>query len=198
LNESILLAGVEKTDNGEFRVLAPLVGTWSDPPSPGALVGAGSRIGLLRHLNRRFALVLPDGAAGRVRGSTPKDRVVAVEFGQELFRLSAAAVKDLAGAGEDVAVLGHPAGAGLAPGTRAVVSPTDGVFYRRSSPGAPPFVEVGTKVRTGDVLGLVEVMKTFNRIAYGGPGLPDEAEIVEIRGHDAEEVRAGDILLVFR
>lgn len=198
MNESILLAGVEPTSDGTTRVLAPLVGTWSDPPSPGALVGTGSRIGLIRHLNRRFALVLPEGAAGRVLGPTPKDRVVAVEFGQELFRLSSTAVKDLAGAGENAVALGHPASAGLAPGTRAVVSPTDGVYYRRPSPGAQPFVEVGTKVRTGDVLGLVEVMKTFNRITYGGPGLPDEAEIVEIRGHDAAEVRAGDILVVFR
>lgn len=43
----------------------------------------------------------------------------------------------------------------------AVPSPMLGVFYRRPSPEAPPFVETGSKVAEGDTLCLVEAMKMF-------------------------------------
>ncbi len=41
-------------------------------------------------------------------------------------------------------------------------------------------------------------MKTFNQILYEGPGFPDQAEVIEIRVRDAEEVRAGQVLIVVR
>ena len=46
----------------------------------------------------------------------------------------------------------------------AVKSPMVGTAYLRSSPEAKPFVEVGTAVKIGDKLLLVEAMKTFNDI----------------------------------
>jgi acetyl-CoA carboxylase biotin carboxyl carrier protein len=106
-------------------------------------------------------------------------------------------------AGEDVAIgPGVPGGAAsrsdLPEGARAIVSPTDGFFYRRPSPDAEPFVEIGARIRPGQPLGLVEVMKTFNQILYGGPGLPDEAEILEFRAGDGAEVHAGQVLIVVR
>ncbi|MEV0055147.1 acetyl-CoA carboxylase [Saccharopolyspora shandongensis] len=39
-----------------------------------------------------------------------------------------------------------------------------GVFYRRPSPDADPFIEPGSVVRQGQTLGLIEVMKTFNEV----------------------------------
>jgi acetyl-CoA carboxylase biotin carboxyl carrier protein len=39
-----------------------------------------------------------------------------------------------------------------------------GTFYRASSPGADPFVEVGDTVNTGDVLCIIEAMKLMNEI----------------------------------
>jgi hypothetical protein len=41
-------------------------------------------------------------------------------------------------------------------------------------------------------------MKTFNPIAYGGAGFPDEAEIVAVLVADAEEVRAGQALVTVK
>jgi len=41
-------------------------------------------------------------------------------------------------------------------------------------------------------------MKCFSAITYGGPGLPEEAEVVEIRAADASEVRHGQVLFVVR
>ena len=42
--------------------------------------------------------------------------------------------------------------------------PIPGTFYHRPSPEAPPFKEPGDPVAVGDVIGLVEVMKTFHEI----------------------------------
>ena len=45
-----------------------------------------------------------------------------------------------------------------------VRSPMVGTFYRAPSPGAPTFVEVGTVVKVGDTLAMIEAMKMFNPI----------------------------------
>ena len=45
-----------------------------------------------------------------------------------------------------------------------VTSPIVGTFYRAPSPEAPPFVEVGSKVKKGQVLCIVEAMKLMNEI----------------------------------
>ena len=45
-----------------------------------------------------------------------------------------------------------------------IKSPIPGTFYRCPTPEAPPFHEVGDTVAPGDVIGLVEVMKTFHEI----------------------------------
>lgn len=198
MDGDILVAKVETGESGATRVLSPIVGTWSEQPHAGAFLGPGSRAGVVRHLNRKVLLVIPDGAAGRVTGRLPALRSVAVEFGQCLFEMSPVGGEAAVALEGDAAVVGHPAGAGLAVGTRAILSPTDGVFYRSPSPGAPPFVEVGAEVASGDPVGLVEVMKTFNQILYGGPGFPDRATVVEVRCADAAEVRAGEVLVVVR
>ena len=53
-----------------------------------------------------------------------------------------------------------PAEAGKHPG--AVTSPMVGTAYLAPSPGAKAFVEVGTKVKAGDTLLIIEAMKTMN------------------------------------
>jgi acetyl-CoA carboxylase biotin carboxyl carrier protein len=45
-----------------------------------------------------------------------------------------------------------------------VISPLPGIFYRRSSPDAPPYKKEGDAVKVGEVIGLVEVMKQFTEI----------------------------------
>ncbi|MCX8070629.1 MAG: acetyl-CoA carboxylase biotin carboxyl carrier protein [Thermodesulfovibrionales bacterium] len=48
--------------------------------------------------------------------------------------------------------------------THTVTSPIVGTFYRSSSPDAAPFVEVGSRVRKGQVLCIIEAMKLMNEI----------------------------------
>jgi len=198
MTEPILLARVLEED-GRIRVLAPRVGLWSSHPRPGALLGPGSEAGRLEVLNRRFAIRLPDAVRGRVVGSLPQDLVVPVEFGETLFELA-----PLGSADEAAAVDGVPSSNGATGSARAmdgacaIPAPTDGVFYRAPSPGAAPFVAPGDRIRRGQPFGLIEVMKTFNQILYDGPEFPDEAEVLEFRCADGEEVRAGAVLLVVR
>ncbi|AGI22338.1 hypothetical protein H681_02280 [Pseudomonas sp. ATCC 13867] len=45
-----------------------------------------------------------------------------------------------------------------------VQSPLPGTFYRKPTPDAPAYVEVGQRVEPGSVIGLVEVMKQFSEV----------------------------------
>ncbi len=58
----------------------------------------------------------------------------------------------------------HPSGT-------PVLAPSVGLFWRAPSPGAPPFVEVGTRVGTEDTIGILEVMKLMNRVPAGIAGV---------------------------
>jgi acetyl-CoA carboxylase biotin carboxyl carrier protein len=55
-------------------------------------------------------------------------------------------------------------------GLRAVRAPLPGTFYRAPMPGAPPFVEVGSRVEPDTVVGIVETMKLMNSVCAGVRG----------------------------
>ena len=63
-----------------------------------------------------------------------------------------------------------PANAGGMP----VVAPLVGVFYRSSSPGSKPFVEVGDTVERGQTIGIVEAMKVMNEVQSDYRGVVEE------------------------
>ena len=54
--------------------------------------------------------------------------------------------------------------------TKQVLSPLPGTFYRRPSPDEPPYKEAGDAVAVGDVIGLVEVMKSFHEVKADSAG----------------------------
>ena len=53
---------------------------------------------------------------------------------------------------------------------RTIKSPLPGTFYRRPNPQADPYVSEGDAVAPGDVVGLVEIMKTFHEIRTDSAG----------------------------
>jgi acetyl-CoA carboxylase biotin carboxyl carrier protein len=57
------------------------------------------------------------------------------------------------------------------PQGHVVKSPMVGTFYRASSPGAAPFVEVGATVKTGDTICIIEAMKLLNEIDADASGV---------------------------
>ncbi len=181
-------------DDGQAGTVlrAPKLGLWSDHPQDGAFVEPGSSAGTLTQLGRRFPLVIPDGVSGRVAIEGRPQDALPVEYGEILFRVTASEGR------KTRARSGEPKSSRAAKGALEIISPTDGVFYRAAALGAKPYVVVGERVATGRSVGLIEVMKTFNPIAYGGAGFPDEAEVVEILAADGQEVRAGQALLVLK
>jgi acetyl-CoA carboxylase biotin carboxyl carrier protein len=79
--------------------------------------------------------------------------------------------------------------AGQHPG--AVTSPMVGTAYRAPEPGARPFVEVGSRVRAGETLVIVEAMKTMNQIPA-----PRAGTVVQILVEDGQPVEFGEPLMI--
>ena len=186
---------VQPEDDGTLRVLSPDVGWWSGAPAPGQPLAPGGSVGRLTRLGRRFLLVLPETAHGRVVDLPQEGKRVSVEYGQLLFRLTSTAAAEREAA-TTAAATGQGPDTDPAVGRLVVAAPTDGTFYHRPSPGAAAYVELNQPVRRGQVVGLVEVMKTFNQIVFDGPGFPDEARVREFSAGEGEEVRAGQALIV--
>jgi biotin carboxyl carrier protein len=180
-------------EKGVFDVLSPAIGLFDLPPAVGTFVRPASHVGYLTVLRRYYHLVVPEGHHGVVTQVYVSVRKQRVEFGEPLFTVSPEAASgalaykkaESAAAGQD---------AGVPEGMFAVKSPTDGIFYRRANPQSPAYVEEGAVVERGAVLGLVEVMKCFNQITYGGPGFPERGEIVKILAEDSSEVQFGQEL----
>ena len=74
-------------------------------------------------------------------------------------------------------------------GGMTIESPMLGVFYRAPSPGAPPFVDVGTHVEADTIVCLIEVMKMMNSVPAGIAGT-----IAEIHVENAQAVEYGQPL----
>lgn len=72
-----------------------------------------------------------------------------------------------------------------------VPSPLPGIFYRQSAPDQPPFVAEGARVRAGDVLGLIEVMKQFSEVTADCDGL-----VLRFAVANGDAVEPGQTLLV--
>src|SRR5262249_37687155 len=79
----------------------------------------------------------------------------------------------------------------LGPGEVAVRAPMLGTFYRASSPGAAPFVQVGQRVKADDVVCLIEVMKLFNSIKASVDGV-----VMKILAEDSKLVEFDQPLIV--
>ncbi|SMF56650.1 Biotin-requiring enzyme [Tistlia consotensis] len=53
---------------------------------------------------------------------------------------------------------------------KQILSPLPGTFYRRPAPDQPPYKEAGDAVAKGEVIGLVEVMKSFHEVKSTADG----------------------------
>jgi acetyl-CoA carboxylase biotin carboxyl carrier protein len=73
---------------------------------------------------------------------------------------------------------------------KQVLSPLPGTFYRRPAPDKPVYKEVGDSVSVGDVIGLIEVMKSFNEVTADQAGV-----ITGFPADDEEPVMAGQPLV---
>ena len=72
-----------------------------------------------------------------------------------------------------------------------VAAPMVGTFYRSPAPDSPSFVEVGSRVKEGQTLCIIEAMKLMNEIEAECPG-----EVVEILVENGQPVEYGQVLFL--
>ena len=91
-------------------------------------------------------------------------------------------------------VAAAPAAEAAAPAVangHTVKSPMVGTFYRSSAPGAKSFVEVGSQVKEGDTLCIIEAMKILNEIEADKTGT-----VTQILGENGQAVEFGQPLFI--
>lgn len=71
-----------------------------------------------------------------------------------------------------------------------VLSPLTGIYYSAENPQSPPLVTIGGTIEVGQTIGLVEAMKTFNRVESDRAGV-----VRSIAVADGAEVQMGQPLL---
>ena len=72
-----------------------------------------------------------------------------------------------------------------------VISPMVGTAYAAAEPGAKPFIDIGSKVKVGDTLLIVEAMKTMNQIPA-----PRAGTVIQILFEDGQPVEFGEPLVI--
>jgi acetyl-CoA carboxylase biotin carboxyl carrier protein len=77
------------------------------------------------------------------------------------------------------------------PAGHIVKSPMVGTFYRSASPGAKEFIELGSQVKEGDTLCIIEAMKILNEIEADKSGT-----VTQILGENGQAVEYGQALFV--
>ena len=94
----------------------------------------------------------------------------------------------------DSTAIAQPSGPAAPPaGSHIVTSPIVGTFYRAPSPDTDPFVEVGSRVKKGQVLCIIEAMKLMNEIESDADGI-----IAEVYPQNAQAVEYGEPLFAIR
>ncbi len=72
-----------------------------------------------------------------------------------------------------------------------VISPMVGTAYGSPEPGAKPFIEIGSRVKSGDTLLIIEAMKTMNQIPATRAGT-----VIQILFEDGQPVEFGEPLVI--
>lgn len=125
-------------------------------------------------------------AEGKVR-IVKSDPHAAAAHAAPVYAAPAPAVHAAAPAAAAVAA---PAPAAVEPG-HAVKSPMVGTFYRSSSPGAKPFADVGTVVKQGEPICIIEAMKIMNEIEADRSGT-----VTRVMCENGQAVEFGQTLFI--
>lgn len=169
------------------ELLGPAPGLFRAALHVGDVVRPGAVLGALEVLGQVIELVAPQVAGAVVAIADPRRARTPVGHHTVLVTLDPRATASAA-AGQASEVSSQIAGL-------VFRAPTSGRFYGRAAPDKPVFVSVGDELAPGATVCLLEVMKTFHRVTYGGADLPERARVRELLVADGADVTAGDPLL---
>lgn len=146
----------------------------------------------LRKLKKLIELVEESGIGElEITEGEEKVRISKSASSTQTYVTASPVMQPLTAAAEPVAATAAPAVAESLPEGHVVKSPMVGTFYRTSTPGANPFVEVGQTVKVGETLCIIEAMKLLNEIESDKDGII-KAVLVE----NGQPVEYGEPLFV--
>ena len=136
-----------------------------------------------------IADVMEDRGLTRVRVEEPDGTAVELERASAAQPVAVPMPMPSAVTAPAVAPVAVPAAAPEPKGTE-VTAPMVGVFYAAPAPGDEPFVHVGSKVKAGETLCIIEAMKVLNEVTVEADG-----EVLEICVADGDLVEFGSCLM---
>ena len=170
-------------------MLSPGIGIFEMNVRAGDILYPGSYIGNLNLLGSISRVYLPENISGIVKPSENKLLIFPVGYKTPVLLLKSERKKtervqrdrkshqtDKSGKGEII-----------------ITAFTTGIFYIKPSPEASPFISAGSIIHKGSVLGLIEVMKSFNQIVFTGD---EKGKVMKVLAEDSSEVSQGDPLFI--
>lgn len=146
-----------KTDSPEgFELLCPAIGQVQIELKIGQVLGPKQLIGSIRVLGEKYLLLSSNDSLGEICEIKALKNFNA-QYGEVLLKVKSLLSEKNAKATHTTKDSG-----------KAFLSPMDGMFYWSASPDSPPFVEIGQKIKPGQTIGLIEVMKCFYPVVFDG------------------------------
>ena len=111
---------------------------------------------------------------------------IEVKEGEESVRINRKKEVHISPAASQVSISGPARQQSVSPPTTeeesilelaSITSPMVGTFYRSPAPGKPPYVDIGQKVKVGDVVCIVEAMKMMNQVKSDVDGIVKKIHI---------------------
>jgi acetyl-CoA carboxylase biotin carboxyl carrier protein len=154
---------------------------------------AQAKIAIDPELIRELAALLDETALSEIEIEQHGSRVRVARRGVASVTLPTAATSfpTMPAAPLDVRNLPAEPVADLANHPGVVASPMVGTAYRATEPAGKPFVDIGTTVKAGDTLLIIEAMKTMNQIPA-----PRAGTVTQILFDDGQPVEYGEPLMI--
>lgn len=174
---------------GQSRLRCPAVGKWKGVLSKGQLISAGQVLGYIEVLGKAIPMVVPPKVRGVVTSTHGVQKGSALQYGDTLVSWGTLSESGIVGDAETEAE------SQLQEGALVVTAISSGRYYSRPSPDKPEFVREGDEIELGQTVYLLEVMKTFSRVAYEGEGLPSRAKVLRVVPNDGDDLEPGQTVL---
>jgi oxaloacetate decarboxylase (Na+ extruding) subunit alpha len=166
----------------------PLLQTIRGRGTQESLEGRGVEAGRAERI-REIVRIVQESGVGEVTIEDAGLRVTVRRTPEPAEGLAASAAAPAGPAPEEETTAAAPAAAPVDPGVIRIEAPMVGTFYRASSPGAPPFVQEGDAVGTGQTLCILEAMKLMNEVKAEAEGI-----VRRIHPENGQPVEYGQLL----